>query len=235
MDKKIVIERSVVNKINYILDNWVPPVLRDNDIVMSILLSLALGRKNYRFYMGFKDKLPFYKEKDINRYYSILSDTFMDRKTDLNYASMLYILDSIKGKNILDAAAGKGYLAKILKHKGKNVTALDIVLPKQRNKEIKYVRGSLTKLPFENDTFDTVICTHALEHIKYVKEAVEELRRVCKERLIIVIPRQREYRYTFDLHINFYPYLYCVERLLNNENAVIKLIDNDWVCVENFD
>lgn len=86
-------------------------------------------------------------------------------------------------------------------------------------------------MPFNNDTFDTVICTHALEHIKDVKTALKELRRICRRKLIIVVPCQREYRYTFDLHINFYPYRYNVEALLGS-NVVIELLDNDWLCVE---
>lgn len=74
----------------------------------------------------------------------------------------------------------------------------------------------------------------ALEHIKDLQLALEELRRICKKRLIIVVPRQREYKYTFDLHINFFPYEYTFQKLINNENAKILEIDHDWVCIENF-
>ncbi|MCI9480623.1 MAG: hypothetical protein HFI21_16805 [Lachnospiraceae bacterium] len=59
----------------------------------------------------------------------------------------------------------------------------------------------------------------------------KELRRVCIRKLIVVIPRQREYQYTFDLHINFYPYQYKVEALFESD-AVIELLDNDWICIE---
>lgn len=38
--------------------------------------------------------------------------------------------------------------------------------------------------------------------------ALAELRRVAKRRLIIVVPKQRNYKYTFELHINFFPYLF---------------------------
>lgn len=86
-------------------------------------------------------------------------------------------------------------------------------------------------MPFEDNSFDTVICTHALEHIKNEKKALKELRRICRKKLIIVVPRQRDFRYTFDLHINFYPYRYNVEAMLESD-AIIELLNNDWMCIE---
>lgn len=220
--------------INYILDNLFPPVIRDNKVLMAIMLRLAVGKK-YRYYMQFKDRLPMITEEEINKYYTLLSDTFIQRNTDLNKACIQRILSETEGTTILDAAAGKGYIARKLYayDQSLSITVSDIVLPakKEQLKGIYYVSASLTALPFEDNNFDTVICTHALEHIKNVETALKELRRVCRKKLIIVIPRQREYQYTFDLHINFYPYLYKVKSLLKSD-AIIELLDNDWICIE---
>lgn len=226
--------RNSTNKINYILDNWMPPVLRDCKFFMRIMLRIGIGKK-YSYYMDFKKRLPMLKETDINKYYRVLADTFIKRETDLNKACIERILSEEMGEIILDAAAGKGFMAgRILNnYPEKIVTVSDIVLPpfSERIDGIKYVKASLTKMPFEDKTFDTVICTHALEHIKDIQGALSELRRVCRNKLIIVLPRQREYLYTFDLHINFFPYKYNVENILNN-SATIELLDNDWYCVE---
>ncbi|NBJ02561.1 class I SAM-dependent methyltransferase [Lachnospiraceae bacterium] len=226
--------RNSTNKINYFLDNWMPPVLRDCKFFMRILLRIGIGKK-YSYYMDFKKRLPTLKETDINKYYRVLADTFIKRETDLNKACIERILSEEMGEIILDAAAGKGFMAgRILNnYPEKIVTVSDIVLPpfSERIDGIKYVKASLTKMPFEDKTFDTVICTHALEHIKDIQGALSELRRVCRNKLIIVLPRQREYLYTFDLHINFFPYKYNVENILNN-SATIELLDNDWYCVE---
>lgn len=226
--------RNLSNKINYVLDSWLPPVIRDNRILMAIMLRVVVGKK-YRYYMQFKDRLPSITEKEINKYYSLLADTFIQRNTDLNTACIQRILSEAEGPMILDAAAGKGYMAGRLYayDNSLQITVSDIILPGggYRLDGINYVSASLTEMPFNNDTFDTVICTHALEHIKDVKTALKELRRICRRKLIIVVPRQREYRYTFDLHINFYPYRYNVEALLGS-NTAIELLDNDWLCIE---
>lgn len=233
-EKYIFMNRNFTNKINYFLDNWIPPILRDNDFFARMILRIGIGKK-YSYYMKFKKELPLLEEVDINKYYVKLADTFIKRETDLNSACVERILSEVMGEVILDAAAGKGFMAsKIFKnYPEKRVIASDIILPSfsERVNGIKYVKASLTKMPFEDNTFDSVICTHALEHVKDIQKALSELRRVCKKKLIIVLPRQREYLYTFDLHINFFPYQYNVKRILQRD-ARIELLDNDWFCVE---
>lgn len=226
--------RDVTNKINVFIDNWVPPVFRDNKFLAAILFRFVIGKK-YKYYLEFKDKVPTMTEDEINRYYTILGKTFIQRRTDLNKKCIKKIAQEVIGRRILDAGAGKGFMAKKLYYadRSRECTICDIALPNkmQREEGIEYVEATLTKLPFGEDSFDTVICTHALEHIKDYKTALKELRRVCKKKLIIVIPRQREFKYTCDLHINFYPYQYDVERLLQS-HAFIELLDNDWMCIE---
>ena len=50
-----------------------------------------------------------------------------------------------------------------------------------------------------------MICTHVIEHILDYRAAIAELRRIAKQRLIIVVPREREGIYTFNPHFNFFP------------------------------
>ena len=122
-------KRNITNKINRFLDEYIPPVLRDSKWLMSILFRIILGKK-YTYYMEFKAAVPELSEQEINGYYTLLTDTFIKRNTDLNDKSVQRILQEITGGSVLDAAAGKGYLAEIVKKEGKAfvVTALDIVL-----------------------------------------------------------------------------------------------------------
>lgn len=106
--------RVITNKINYVLDNWLPPRIRDSKWFMGLVFYLVFGKK-YRYYMDFKDRFCFLEEEEINIYYEILADTFMDRETDLNPGCVKFICSHIKGVKVLDAATGKGYLTKMMK------------------------------------------------------------------------------------------------------------------------
>ncbi len=223
--------RNITNKINYFLDNIVPPALRDSRFFTRLMFRLALGKK-YKAYMRFKDEVPRLTEDEISAYYSELADTFMDRDTDINGPCLEHIRKDVKGKRILDIATGRGYLAKLLysdDHE-RSIVGADVVLP-EAVEGIEFVRTSITSLPFADSEFDTVICAHTLEHIVDIGKAVSELRRVCGGRLIVVLPKQREYKYTFDLHVHFFPYLYDVENLLGTSGRTEKL-GGDWYYVE---
>ena len=71
---------------------------------------------------------------------------------------------------------------------------------------INFQEANMERLPFADESFDTVVSTHTLEHVKNLPAAMHELRRVTRTRLILVTPKQRPYKYTFDLHLNFFPY-----------------------------
>ena len=49
------------------------------------------------------------------------------------------------------------------------------------------VRADITKLPFEDDSFDLVICSHVLEHVPDDRTAIAELFRVVRPRGTAVI------------------------------------------------
>jgi ubiquinone/menaquinone biosynthesis C-methylase UbiE len=92
------------------------------------------------------------------------------------------------------------------------------------------VKGSILSLPFDDNSFDVVLCTHALEHIKDHRRALSELLRVTKRRLIITVPRQREYKYTIDLHVHFLPYLYSFKQFIGIEDALYFDMQGDFLC-----
>lgn len=223
--------REYTNIFNFILDNILPPVVRDNPFFMSLLFRTALGKK-YKYYMEFKDRVPYLEEQEIDRYYTILADTFIERETDCNTACIERILAEIgEQQTVLDAGGGNGCLAeKIRGHSGGTTYLLDVADKKTRD-GIIFTKGSILDIPYTDNFFDVVVCTHTLEHIKDHRKALEEIRRVCKKKLIVVLPKQREYKYTFDLHIHFFPYLYDVRTFLGNR-AKIELVNGDWLAIE---
>lgn len=91
--------------------------------------------------------------------------------------------------------------------------------------------AALPHLPFADAAFDTVVCAHTLEHVPRVHEASAELRRVARKRLIVVVPRQRYYRYTLDYHVHFFPSAAQLAALLDCARSEIRLVDGDWLYI----
>jgi ubiquinone/menaquinone biosynthesis C-methylase UbiE len=111
---------------------------------------------------------------------------------------------------------------------------VDIAVPPVNSAPFKIIQADITALPFGDKSFDVVICTHALEHIRKPRKALLELIRVTRKRLIIVVPRQREYRYTVDLHVNFFPYMYSFKRFIGIKDALYLDLKGDLLCCVDF-
>jgi ubiquinone/menaquinone biosynthesis C-methylase UbiE len=225
--------RNLTLMIHFLLDRCLPPLLRDNRWFMGVLFRLALGPKAHH-YLTFKERLPQMSELDIQAYYTLLADTFIRRPTDLNRQSVVLVLQSLRGTRVLDVACGSGWLSRQMAQRGLQVTGADIMPPictEDTPVNLVFCLADVTKLPFADKSFDTVVCAHTLEHILDINKALSEVRRVCRQRLIVVIPCQREYRYTFDLHIHFFPYAYKLQRLMGL-NAQIHTAGGDFVAIE---
>lgn len=80
----------------------------------------------------------------------------------------------VTGKVVLDMGAGYGTTTTYLKNKGYNVIAIDldtesIEIAKKLNPSIDYKKINAEELPFEDNSFDTLILRDALHH--FVGEA----------------------------------------------------------------
>ena len=85
----------------------------------------------------------------------------------------------------LMVGVGDGVVADALRQAGVEVTTADII-EELRSDIVADVRD----LPMPGKTFDVVICCQVLEHIPYatVSEALSELVRVARQRVIISVP-----------------------------------------------
>jgi len=232
----MILSRDFTSKINWILDNIVPPALRDNRYLISFLFRLLFGDK-YRYFMEFKENVCGMDKQQLNNYYKVLSDVHLKRETDLNELSLNMIIDSVVGSSVLDIACGRGFLSKMLREKKRmDVTGIDFNLPDKLRKDsvIRFLEGDIEDIMFPDKYFDTVVCAHTLEHVRDFQKAVSELRRVAKKRLIVVVPRQREYKYTFDLHLHFFPYPHSLRQVMDNNSAYIKVLGNDLFYMEDY-
>lgn len=218
------LNRKVERTVKFILDECIPPILRDNRTLMRFLFGLVFRDKG-EYFLNFKDQAFFMSESEIKKVYQGTSQVHIQHSdTDLSKKSIHTIMKNVLGDKVLDVGCGKGVLAKILSKRHK-VTACDIVLDKkvvQNNSQIQFKEVNIKKLPFSDGEFDTVTCTHTLEHVQNLLIAIKELRRVARKRLIIIVPKERPYKYTFNLHLHFFPNKYCLYSYLQQSKEVVN-------------
>lgn len=158
-------------------------------------------------------------------------------ETDLNHACTDEILALLSGKTVLEVGCGRGYLARRLAENN-TVTACDIQIPGRLTSAgsgVRYVACSVESLPFGDTSFDYVVSTHTLEHVQDLPRAMREIRRVAREGLIIVVPKQRPYKYTFSLHTQFFPYEWSLRGALGSDDSVSIRYLGDWFYHQRLD
>ncbi len=201
---------------------------------MTIPFKLLFGDKAWIFYKFKNDSLEM-SEKEFVKRYKEIEKISIKRETDLNKACVVKVEKNVIGKSVLEVGCGKGFLANRLS-KHYPVTAVDIIIDQRITKkypEISFIEANIEKLPFGNKSYDTVVCTHTLEHVQNLFLAISELRRVTKKRLIIVVPKQRPYRFTFDPHLHFFPYVHSLLVIMGSHrnNSCIE-VDGDLFYTE---
>jgi SAM-dependent methyltransferase len=229
------LSRELALRIRNFLDNWLPPVMRDSRLLMYPPLRFAFG-KRFRIFADFKTRGFSMSPAEFADVYS--STTGLQQIqgcTDLNDACVKAIVMNVVGESVLDAGCGRGYLADRLTTVSPDVVGCDIVLGEElTNREgLRFVEGTVERLPFDDDAFDTVVSTHTLEHVQRIDLALSELRRVTRRRLIVVVPRERPYRYSFNLHLHFFPYPWNWQAIAGvPEGSRLSDVGGDWFYVE---
>lgn len=229
--------RSIINRIRYVLEDLFPPVLRDSWLFYA-LMHLVLWRRTKHF-VSFRARSPYMSADEYDEYYRAYTP-LLD-KTDLNDACIARILREVEGSRAIDVGCGRGYFAGLLASEtGKQIAALDFQIApslRRRYPNVRFLQGAIERLPFREAQFDTVICAHTLEHIVGFERAVGELRRICAKKLIVVVPREREYKYSFNLHVQFFPYEHSLLNRLHPLPAVhgCEIVDGDLLYIEERD
>jgi len=100
-------------------------------------------------------------------------------------------------KSILDVGCGNGLflnaLANSFPDKFKRLVGIDISKEALKYVQTEKVRGTITQLPFPDNSFDAVTALEVLEHLTYedLLKAISELTRVSKQYLIISVPNDQ--------------------------------------------
>lgn len=97
-------------------------------------------------------------------------------------------------KKILHFAPEQAFYKRFRKMKNLDYTTTDL------NSPLADVKADICNLPFENDSYDVILCNHVLEHIPDDTKAIKELYRVLKPNgmAILQIPQDLNRAKTFE-------------------------------------
>lgn len=225
-------KRSVTNIIRFILDECLPPVIRDNKYFMYPFFHIWFKGRNVDKYMNFKSLIYTWSEDEIREFYQNRKSIATERVTDLSERSIEFMIKHLEPdvKTAADVGCGNGYFLSKLVANGLECHGIDLI-NSIRFPGIQFHKGDIENLPFPDNAFDVVSCHHTLEHIIDLQKAVSELKRVAKKQLVIVVPCQRYYYYTLDEHVRFFPYKELLEHEIGIQNHICEKIWSDWVYI----
>ena len=227
-------KREITEKVRYVMDELVPPAIRDSRWFMWPFFVMAYGTFAVRPFMEFKSRAYAMTAEDYRNFYASLGNSISRRRiSDLNEASVRFITEQLchtSGTSLLDVGTGNGYLLSRLsgERAWRRLAGVDVVAVTGESTHFEFHEGMLPLLPFADHEFDVVTCTHVVEHLLDVEASIKELLRITRRQLFIVLPRQRYYFYTLDEHLNFYPHIEPLLRLLQPHQVRHELRGGDW-------
>lgn len=112
--------------------------------------------------------------------------------------NLIKVIKEINPVSILDAGCGEGFIIKLisdnvegeLKICGFDLSEQAAGFAEQINKDANIKAASIYDIPFENNSFDLVICSEVLEHLEKPEEALKETNRVAKRDIILSVPHE---------------------------------------------
>ncbi|MCL2426415.1 MAG: methyltransferase domain-containing protein [Oscillospiraceae bacterium] len=138
---------------------------------------------------------------------------------------------------VLDLGCAEGYITYHLARTSKNVIGADIskmkleksheiarLFPKSNKPEFVYVDAN-KRLPFEDGTFDTIVCLETIEHTLFPDKVLSELSRILDDvgSLILSVPTWVQYGRPLDAKISTRPKL-----LMNSEQFASPFDGHIW-------
>lgn len=106
-------------------------------------------------------------------------------RTGASPIKLRYLTQYASGSTALDIGSGQGFYTHHLRQQGFTVVAVDIT--RLLGNDVLFAQGRLKALPLAGN-FDTVVCFDVLEHEEDEQQALNELRRLTRKRLLLSVP-----------------------------------------------
>ena len=112
------------------------------------------------------------------------------------YEKIRLIVKDLNCQSILDAGCGDGEtLIRLKRCLPDNVAAFDInkgQIDDARNRlpDVKIETQDIYQLPYDDNSFDLILCLEVLEHLKNPSSALKEIARVTSKHLIVSVPSE---------------------------------------------
>ena len=207
--------RETTNRIRFAIEELLPPIVRDSFLFRGAARAVWGGHIDAL--ADFRTRAPFLAASEYEALYRAHPRVHED--TDNSSACLDLVTSYVTGDTLCDVGCGTGHLLRYVReragHRFRRLVGVDFVLPAAAaDPAIEFREAMIEALPFPDRAFDTVVCTHVIEHILDYRAAIAELRRVTRRRLLIVVPRERESIYAFNPHFNFFPYRHSFLRAM---------------------
>ncbi len=104
--------------------------------------------------------------------------------------ALMQLLQPQPGQSLLDVGCGTGYFSQQFQHKGLQVTGLDIstdmlLFAKQHTRNIEYIQGNASQLPFADNSMDYCAAVTSLCFVPSAQQAIREMWRVARKSVIL--------------------------------------------------
>ena len=222
--------------INFVINDVLPPVLRDSRWLMWPLFRLAFGPEKARLFMEFREQVIDMDEAQMAAVYRETAACDLKQTSDLSGPVLERIAASCPpGRPVLDVGCGRGEFLRAMQARNISGFGIDLGRDCPDGMAGRYMVGRTEALPLADNSFDTVVCAHVLEHIPDVFAALSELRRVSSRQLVVVLPVERPYRFGFNLHVWFFPYRLNVLQIMRppaNSHWSLERLGNEWLYTE---
>ncbi|PEA54025.1 SAM-dependent methyltransferase [Bacillus pseudomycoides] len=128
--------------------------------------------------------------------------------------SVIEVVRGKKNNRLLDIATGGGHVANALAALFQDVVAFDLTENMLQKAEqfirsnghfnVSFVQGNAEKLPFPNESFDTITCRIAAHHFTDIKEFVAEVHRTLeRDGLFLLVDNVAPELEEYDVFYNF--------------------------------